>query len=164
LIPSVAGGTFGTMKPRIALACLVVLVTVATGCGGSGEDVASTAPSSDGSQTGDAGSAGGSGLPDSAADDIPVDVPDGWEIDLLGEIGMTDTTGVQLLYPADDFDRVVGFYDDWTESQDEEYIRTEDGDLVVYTATGSVASIAVTRGHEERDQPWTLVQVTTTGG
>jgi hypothetical protein len=152
------------MKPRIALACLVVLMTVATGCGGSGEDVAPTAPSGDGSQTGDAGSAGGAGLPDSAADDLSVDVPDGWEIDLLGEIGMTNTTGVQLLYPADNFASVVAFYDDWTESQDEEYAKSEDGDLVLYTSTGSVSTISVTRGHEERDQTWTLLQVSTTGG
>lgn len=42
-------------------------------------------------------------------DDFPVEIPGEWEIDIQGEIGMTDTNAAQLLYPADAFDSLVAF-------------------------------------------------------
>lgn len=133
--------------------------------------------STDTSQTdgSDAGASGGEstnppggtgGLPPSAVDDFPVEIPGGWETDILGELGLTNTTGVQLLYPAGDFANIVAFYDDWTESQTGEILRTEVGDMVVYTGVetdSGLHSIAITRDHQERDQSWVLLQVTGDG-
>lgn len=151
------------MKPSLARACLFVLVTVAAGCGGTADDPTSTTQQSGNTQTSAGGSAGGSGAPPSVSDDFAVDIPDGWQIDLLGEIGMTNTSGVQLLYPADSFNRIVDFYDDWTESQDDTYTRSDEGDMVIFLVPGET-TIAITRGHEERDQTWTLLLVATPGG
>lgn len=147
------------MKPSLARACLIVLVTVAAGCGGAADDTTSTTPQAGNTQTSAGGSTGGNGAPPSVSDDFAVDIPDGWQIDLLGEIGMTNTSGVQLLYPADSFTRVVDFYDDWTESQDKTFTRSEDGDLVTFLVPGVTYTISITRGHESHGQTWTLLQV-----
>lgn len=97
-------------------------------------------------------------------DDFPVEIPGGWEIDIQGEIGMTDTNAAQLLYPADPFDSLVAFYDDWTGSQPEEYARTEVDNKVIYIGIeASVFSITLTPDEEQRDQTWTLLQVITSG-
>lgn len=154
--------------------CLCVLVLIVTACGG-GDGGETTAPASDqtsgdrsnddgGSGDGDASGGGdggsraalGSGdLPSSVPDDFPIAIPSGWEVDVNAEIGLT-VSAPRLLYPADAYDDIVAFYDEWTEAQAEEYARTEGPDSITYTGhAGSPRLIAVTRDHEERDQTWT---------
>lgn len=159
----------GRINRRLFLPVLLVLTLVAAGCG-SGDEGAPATQSAD-QDSNDAGSGDGAGsapssgdLPASVSDGFPVDIPGGWEIDIQGEIGMTNTASAQLLYPADAYDSIVAFYDDWTESQSDEYARTEVGDQVIYTGIESgVFSITVTPDEEQRDQTWTLLQVITSG-
>lgn len=146
---------------------LLIVLVAGAGCGGSGDDAAPVDQSSAATTGDDGGSAGAAvdedGLPDSVRADFPAAISGGWEIDILGELGMTDATGAQLLYPADAYDGLVAFYDEWTGSQAEEYARTESGDQVIYTGTGSVYSITITPSHQERDRTWTLLQIVTPG-
>lgn len=170
------------MKPRTLLSVSLVLAMVIAGCGGSDEG----APTTQGSgQTADNGGDGGGGGDDGTNDggdtappaasgdgpvgtdeDFPVPVPAGWEIDIYGELaeqaGIVNS-GVQVLYPADDFDSIIAFYDDWTTSQPAEYSRTVAGDQVLYIGMESpIYWITVTANEEQRDQTWTLLQVVLT--
>jgi hypothetical protein len=102
----------------------------------------------------------GSDRPESVRDDYPIPFPSGWEVDMQGEIGMTDTSGAQLLYPNDAFDGVVAYYDDWFESQPDEFARTVTGDQIFYQLLGeTLYQVAVTPDHEELGETWVLLQV-----
>jgi len=110
----------------------------------------------------DQGSAAGSGSdrPDSVRDDYPVPFPSGWELDIQGEIGLTDAGSAQLLYPNDAYDRIVAFYDDWFESQPDEFARSVVSDQVIYQLLGETYyQVTILPDHEERDGTWTLLQV-----
>lgn len=148
-----------------------------TGCSGSDEGTPTTAGSEQPADNGDDASgndetndAGDTAPPASSDDgpvgtdeDFPVPVPAGWEIDIYGELaeqGATVSSGVQVLYPAEHFDSIVAFYDDWTTSQPTEYSRTVAGDQILYIGMESpIYWITVTANEEQRDQTWTLLQV-----
>lgn len=160
------------MTVRSGLYLVLVLAMVASGCSSTGGDTASpqSIEQADGGNDGDqadvdaADSPGGltsnDDAPQSLIEDFPVEIPGGWVVDIHGEIGMTNTNGAQLLYPADAFDSLVAFYDEWTESQADEYARTKVGEQVIYTGTeSSVSTISITANQQERDQTWTLLQV-----
>ena len=103
----------------------------------------------------------GSDRPDSVRDDYPVPFPSGWEFDIQGDIGLTDMSSAQLLYPNDAYDDIVAFYDDWVESQPDEFARSVVGEQVIYQLLGELYyQIAILPEHEERDGTWTLLQVT----
>lgn len=103
----------------------------------------------------------GSDRPGSVREDYPVPFPAGWEIDIQGEIGMSEMSSAQLLYPNDEYDDIVAFYDGWFESQPDEFARSVVGDQVVYQLLGETYyQISVLPDHEERDGIWTLLQVT----
>ena len=57
------------------------------------------------------------------------------------------------------FDRIVAFYDDWTEGQPDECTRTEAGDAVSFTcATTPVRLITVTRNVPDQGEQYTMLQ------
>lgn len=171
------------MKPSKLLAVLFVLVLIATACGG-GDDNGSTAnPDSDqtsgneetsdgGSDEGDGGedggdsapSASGTAFPEGIDEDFLVPVPAGWEIDIyeeLAEQGVTLSGGVQVLYPNDDFDRIIAFYDEWTEQDTVDHVRSEVADTIVYSRMEApISQITVQRNYEERDGTWTFLVIT----
>lgn len=74
------------------------------------------ADTADGAQDETDGDAGGG---DAATDDFPIPVPDG-----STEVIVFDESTRQVNYAADDFDRVVAFYQGWVAEQPETY--TED--------------------------------------
>lgn len=159
------------MNSRLS-SCLLVLALILAGCGSDdGATTSQAGPTSDGSGSSDGGQGAGSELPESGdlpeslADDFAVAIAPGWEFDILGDIGMTNTTGAQLLYPQDAFDEVVAFYDDWTASQAVDYTRTEIDDDVVYQSTETpIIVITVSANYEERDQVFTYLLIATSGG
>jgi hypothetical protein len=109
---------------------------------------------------GGVGRASGSDRPDSVREDFAVPFPSGWVVDIQGDIGLTDMSGAQLLYPNEAYDDVVAFYDDWVESQPDESARTDLEGQIVYQLLGEVFyQITVIPDHEERDETWTLLQV-----
>lgn len=120
-----------------------------TDSGGGGED---------GGQAGNggSGSSGNSDPPASLSDQFAVDIAPGWVFDLLGDIGLTNTTGAQLYYPAGAFEEVVAYYDDWTSSQPVEYARTEIGAEVVYQSLETpIILITITPDQEEAGETYT---------
>ncbi|MGA7227485.1 MAG: hypothetical protein WBZ40_08255 [Acidimicrobiia bacterium] len=153
----------------------IFAILVATGCS-SGDDATTTDETQ--GQTTDSGGAdddggttsGGAGtsgdLPSSVPDDFPIAIPQGWEIDIHAEIGLTGGV-TQLLYSKDEFANIVAFYDDWTGSQPDEYAKTETADRVIFTRLETPTYlITVERDHEERGETWTLLQASgsTSGG
>lgn len=156
-----------SIRKKIWATCLTVGL-VAVACS-SGDGAASTtqedaAAGSTGQSDTDAPDtntpSGGENATSEGFDELPVGIPDGWEIDILGEIGFISTDGAQLLYPADDFENVVAFYDQWTADQPEEYAKTETEDQVIYSRMVSPTYfITVSRGHEERGELYTHLLV-----
>lgn len=159
------------MKPRVFLFLLLALGMALAGCS-SGDDASPTTAGSQqqpgdgnggGGQDGDDGGTSGpseSGdLPDSVPDDFEIPFPSGWEIDVHDEIGLV-SSGTQLLYAEDRYDEIVAFYDDWTESRSEEYAKTVAGDTVAFTRMDGTIWLITVSKDEQRDQKWTLLQVT----
>ena len=123
--------------------------------GGGSEEGGDTEADGQGSAAGS-----GSGRPESVSDDFPVPFPSGWEIDIQGEIGMTNTSGGQLLYPSAAYDGIVAFYDEWFESQPDEFARSVVGEQVFYQLLGeTLYQVNVTPDHDERGETWVLLQV-----
>ncbi len=120
--------------------------TTVTGDGSGGTD--DTGGSSDGGST----SGGNSGLPPSVVADFPVAIADGWVIDIHAEIGLVNASGVQLLYPDGDRERLVAFYEEWTADQATSYAKTEADEFVVFSNLETGGTITITPNHEERDQ------------
>lgn len=173
------------MRRRNALAAACSAAVLLVACSSSdGEPDASDAPvetavdgsvdvgGDDGGDDGADGGAGdaaadqgspaapGSDRPESVRDDYPIPFPPGWEKDIQGEIGMTNVSGAQLLYPTDAFDSIVAFYDEWFESQPDEFARTVAGEQVVYQQLGeTLYQVAVNPTHEEGGEIWVILQV-----
>ncbi len=164
------------MKLRVPLAILLVMALTLVGCS-SGDDASPTTQatnqsadddgSSDGGNnegdtnegTSDSGSTSGD-LPPSASENFTVGIPQGWEIDILDEIGLSDASGAQLLYDQNAFDDIVAFYDQWIVGQSAEYARTEiDGDLIYQRLETPAVIITVTRNHEERGEVFTYLLI-----
>ena len=92
-------------------------------------------------------------------EDFLIPLMAGWEVDIQGEIGLTETSGAQLLYPNDAYDDLVAFYDDWFESQPDEFVRSEAGRRVFYQLVNeSIYQVNVVPDHEERGQTWVALQ------
>ena len=147
------------MFRRVTSVAVVVVAALLAGCS-SGDDDSPVAESGDDdspvAESGDP-TASGSDRPDSVNEDFPVAFPSGWQVDLLGEIGMSETQGAQLLYANDDYDRLIAFYDDWFASQPEEFVsRSDAGDgSVIYLFLGEPRyQVTVTSGYEERGETW----------
>ena len=102
----------------------------------------------------------GSERPDSVREDFLIPIAAGWEVDIQGDIGLTNVSGAQLLYPNDAYDDIVAFYDDWFESQPVEFGRSVVGERVFYQLLGdSIYQVNVLPDHEERGQTWVALQV-----
>ncbi len=142
------------------LAALAILAVA--GCGGDDDDAESEpadveASDSDGGDASDGasdanddgiGSGGASddgGSADAGGADFPIPAPDGLLLDALVDAGIGIEGQRQLYYPNDDFDRIVDFYDDWTD-QNGEWARTEVEGTVVYQSLDSdgIRQISVT--------------------
>jgi hypothetical protein len=166
------------MSTRIVLAAVVVAAAPLAGCS-SGDDEPAAAESvasaidpatgagegGDGGDEGadtsgrDVGAAVGSDRPDSVRDDFLIPLMAGWEVDIQGEIGMTDTSGAQLLYPNDAYDDIVAFYDDWFESQPDEFGRSVVDEQVFYQLLGeTLYQVNILPDHDERGQKWVALQ------
>lgn len=161
---------------RVLLVFVAVAMSALTACGsaddgvpgaaapeqetsnGGGNESGSTDES--GTDNGGSGSSGNSEPPASLSDDFAVGIAPGWVFDVLGDIGMTNTTGAQLYYPEGAFDEVVAYYDDWTSSQSVEYARTEiDGDVIYQSMETPVILITVTPAYEERGETYTYLLI-----
>lgn len=171
------------MFVRTSLAAAVVLVVPLAACGGGddepaaaeagetageesgesgsdGEAVGAEGDGDTGTGAGESGSVGNSDRPDSLREEYPIPIAPGWEVDVLGEIGMSETAGVQLLYPEDAYDDMVAFYDEWFESQPEEYGRSVIGEDVVYQLLGGTYyTVNIAPGYEERGRTWVTLLV-----
>ena len=169
------------MKSSKVFAVLFVLALIATACGGgdgdetanpdsgqtSGDDAggdggSDEAGSNDGGSEDDGGasSSGNSEPPASLSEDFAAGIAPGWVFDVLGDIGMANTTGAQLYYPDGAFDEVVAYYDDWTSSQTVYYARTEvNGDVVYQSTETPVILITVTPSYEERGETYTYLLI-----
>lgn len=164
------------MKSRRFWVLLFAVVLVVAACGGddsadppapdpdlSSEDSSTdTGDTDDGADNDDGDGAPGTppasgDLPDSVPDDFPIAIPSGWEVDFNSEIGLT-VSSPRLLYPADAYNDIVAFYEEWTDAQPEEYARAEGPQGVIFTRMESPPYIiTITPDHEERDATWTLL-------
>ncbi len=144
---------------------LAALLIVAAACSSGGDTTATTESSQQPAQSGQGGDAApaaapGADIPSSVRDDFPVAIPGGWDKDILADLGLTETTGAQLLYPREDFDRIVAFYDQWTADPADDYLKTEGPDIVVFSGTESpITSITVGRDVESGGTLYTQLLV-----
>lgn len=114
---------------------------------------------------GGSGSSGNSEPPASLSDQFAVGIAPGWVFDVLGDIGLTETTGAQLYYPEAAFDDVVAYYDEWISSQPVEYARTEiDGEVVYQSMETPVTLITVTPSHESAGETYTYLLIAVADG
>jgi hypothetical protein len=169
------GWRIGGMKSRRFWVLLFAVVLVVAACGGddsadppapdpdlSSEDSSTDRDTDDGADNDDGDGAPGTppasgDLPDSVPDDFPIAIPSGWEVDFNSEIGLT-VSSPRLLYPADAYNDIVAFYEEWTDAQPEEYARAEGPQGVIFTRMESPPYIiTITPDHEERDATWTLL-------
>lgn len=106
------------MRVMSMLVGLMALALIA-GCGGGDDDESSdgdsTATAAATTSSGGSGSGGGDTV-DVAAFSMPL--PAG----AVHENIRTDI-GIQLFYPMDDYDEIVAFFEDWTDSEPETYER-----------------------------------------
>lgn len=114
------------VKTRLLLAAFVALVAIAlAGCGGSSDDdpTSTTTESSNGSAgTDDSSNTSSSG--ETAGVDLgtfSIPSPPGGLSVTTNELD--DLTAHLVTVPADQFDAVVAFYDDWTEASSDDYQR-----------------------------------------
>jgi len=134
---------------------LAALGIVAAACSPGGGATPSTPTSQQPAQSDQGGDTApaavpGADIPSSVRDGFPVVIPGGWDKDILADLGLTETTGAQLLYPRGDFDRIVAFYDEWTADQSGDYLKTEGPDIVVFTSMEPPnVTISVGRDAEE---------------
>ncbi len=144
---------------------LAALGIVAAACSPGGDATPSTATSQQAAQSDQGGDAApaavpGADIPSSVRDGFPVAIPGGWDKDILADLGLTETTGAQLLYPREDFDRIVAFYDQWTADQSGDYLKTEGPEIVVFTSMESPSiTISVSQDIEERGTLYTQLLV-----
>ena len=118
----------------ILLAVLGGLALLA-GCGSDSSDGASessgseTTVSDDGGGDGEASdnAAADDGAGNGVGDDFPIPVPDGGS-----ELPVPGLNGRSIDYAADDFDRIVVFYDEWTASQPQDFIVSESPEAKSY--------------------------------
>ncbi len=144
---------------------LVAVVIVAAACSAGGATPASTVTTEQPAQSGQGddvapASAPSADIPSSVRDGFPVAIPGGWHKDILADLGLTETTGAQLLYPREDFERIVAFYDQWTADQSDAYLKTEGADIVVFNGTEPPSiTISVSQDIEERGTLYTQLLV-----
>jgi hypothetical protein len=162
----------------VLIVFLFALTSALTGCGSSGDAATTTVPSADdestqdpggGSDNGisdsgssdDGGSAGGTNLavPKGVGEDFPFPILDGWVIDVNGDIGIVNTAAASLLYPVEDFDRLVDFYQQWTDGEAAEYAKTESQEFVVFSNLETGATITIKPNEEYGDQTLTLLGI-----
>lgn len=101
---------------RIVVLVAVVGFTVGAGCGG--DDDAETQPDATPTVT----TPSEPEPEDGTGDDFPIDAAPGFTASQRVDDGQ-----LQLEYPADDLERVVAFYEDWTDDDDDTFERF-DGD------------------------------------
>lgn len=166
----------GTRRTPVGVGLLAAITLLVGACGGDDDtpagDAAATADDDGGSSDPSAGDGGepddsGVGDSDTAADDFPIPRPDGLVLDALADSGISSPGQRQLYYDDDDFDRVVGFYDEWTVG-DGGWTRTESGGIVVFSGsdTERIRSITITPDHDpgaQADGPVTYVLLIANG-
>lgn len=111
---------------RVVLAVLAFVFVLAS-CGG-GDSTSEDGDTSDSTASNDDGgseTSSGDGDDGGAAEEVEVD-----DFSIPFPAGVTSETlrvpgALQLFYAADDFDRIVMFYDDWTAAEPEDYERFE---------------------------------------
>ncbi len=105
-----------TIRQRHAILVVVFLVMLSA-CGGSNGSAGTTEPDTPGSNQ-QAGSVAGQGL-----GDFPIPVPG------VGNAALTSDSDELRVYtitfPAEDFEAIIAFYDEWTSSQTNDYQRIE---------------------------------------
>lgn len=156
---------------RVTFASLItlILVTSLVACGG-GDDASDADPTASGTDNGGAdgtataAAASNGDRPAGAGEDFPVAIPGGWVIDIHGRAGLEIQNQIQVLYPLDQFDSVVAFYDQWTVDQPAEYARSETEDSVLFRLTSPIHLITVSDNYEEQGQRYTVLQITAAGG
>lgn len=176
---SMAHSSSDAVRWRRSIGVLVIASVLGLpACGGDDDDAGSEpadvgAPARDGDD--EAGAAddgnetaanggdaeGGEGDGPTASDGFPIPAPDGLVLDALVDAGVDIGGQRQLLYENDDFDRVVAFYDDWTDGNGE-WSRGESDGTVLFQDVGGVAirTISITPDHDagaQADGPVTIV-------
>ena len=159
-----------------ALATFIILTSLVA-CGGGDDGPSDDAnggagadPTVNATSTSSTGSAGATPPPPSSGDrpsgageDFPVAIPEGWVIDVNGSIGLVITNQVQVLYPLDQFESVVAFYDQWTADQPEEYTKIESDDGIVYQLGTPLRQIGVDDDFERDGSRYVVLLITVTG-
>ena len=123
------------MRPtRFLVAVIAVVALLAGGCGddddspsestGQSDSGADTDdPSSDGATDGGGESSGAGGGTSVDTSDIAVPLPPGADAVARSDSGPLSL--VQFIVPLDQRESTIAFYDDWTESESDEYQRVE---------------------------------------
>ncbi len=161
---------------RSVVSALFVAMVLLAGCGndsasespdaiddGSGADDGDDASGESGDTNGSAAEGGGESDNTAVAsdEDFPIPIPDGVLLDAHADVGLAIDNQRSLFYSADDADRLVGFFDDWTSQSDGTWARTELEDTVSFTRTdGEFGSIVITPDHDpgaQADGPVTLL-------
>lgn len=147
-----------------------IVMMISTACGGSddaddasinGGSDSNTTNQSDGSDTGATSGDDGDGGSDAASGegprDYPLAVPAGDFRDVHVEVGIPQESLGQLLYPDDDFDRVVAFYEAWVADQPGEWARVDLTNQIAFTNTQGTETVSIEKGYEYQDQMYTSV-------
>jgi len=162
---------------------MLVVLSLLSGCssddGSFSDDGSSTTAAGDQTTAADSGTADGGnassgdsdasgvdgGTPSGAGDDFPVEIREGWVKDVYADIGLTVEGSVQLMYPNDDFDELVSFYDEWTSGQADEYLRSEATGFAHYNRMESPNySISISKDMEERGEFFTQLLISIPNG
>ena len=107
------------------ISCLLAILLVLTACGGGQDTGGDGADDNSEESVAASGDTGDEPSESDSADlgDFPIPAPP------VGEAALSsDSGGVKvytITFPADQYDTVVAFYDDWTNSQPGDYSRTE---------------------------------------
>ncbi|MGI9603467.1 MAG: hypothetical protein ACR2QE_16400 [Acidimicrobiales bacterium] len=117
------------MRIRGAVVGVCVALTALSGCGSSddtsdpADDAASEPESSEDGQAtiADDGDNGGGESAPADLGDFPIPAPPGGTVTFTNEVD--DITAITFSLPPEDFDATVAFYDDWTDSEADEYQR-----------------------------------------
>jgi len=143
-------------------------------CSGGDESSSSTSTTAQGNDTnindnsgdaerGDTPASFADGLPSGAGEDFPIAIPEGWLIDIHGRAGLTMSGSVQVLYALDEYDTIVGFYDEWTADQPDDYVRSEADTSVLFLLASPIHTINISNDYEERGNRYTILQVNAAG-
>lgn len=157
-----------SMKVTLTTFAPLIVVTSLVACGG-GDETSDADRTTSGTSNGGVDGAAATAVqsngdrPSGAGEDFPVAIPDGWVIDIHGRAGLEIQNQIQVLYPLDQFESVVAFYDQWTTEQPADYNRSDTDETVLFRLASPLHQIAISNNYEEQGQRYVVLQITVAG-